>query len=174
MNNDIMPHIGMRKLKSIMAVAVAFVIWQIIRLFVPGLEEHPIFAYIYAIIELRDTLEKTKTFGKLRIKATIVGLVIGLLFVALSVRLCALTTASWQRVFIDFVLVLIATIISLTTAELVKCENFCGIAAIITVICMLSDSDTDRYLYATMRVFQTLLGVFSAFVINYFVRRKTK
>ncbi len=173
MDSSIVPHVGMRKLKSLMAVAVSFVIWQIIRIFVPQLEEHPIFAYIYAIIEMRDTLEKTKTFGLLRIKATFVGLIVGLAFVSLSVKLCSYTDVAAYHILIDFGLVLVATLISLVVAELTNCASFCGIAAIISVICIVSHSDTDRYLYATMRVFQTLLGVFSAFLINALVRKKS-
>ncbi len=172
MNTQIIPHIGMRKFKSILAVAVSFVIWQIIRLFIPGMETHPVFAYIYAIIEMRDTPVKTKKFGLLRIKSTFVGLIVGLFFVSVSIKLCSLTEIQWHHIYIDFVLVLIATLVSLTVAEVTKCDNFCGIAAIIAVVCIVSHSDTDRYLYATMRVLQTVLGVFSAFVINTFIRRK--
>lgn len=44
------PHIGWRKIKSIIAIFVGFCFWQILRLFMPGLEVHPIFIYIYGMI----------------------------------------------------------------------------------------------------------------------------
>ncbi len=172
-NGDLNFHIGMRKIKSLIAVFLAFVIWQAIRLILPGLEVHPIFAYIYAIIEIRDTVEKTKNFGKLRIKATFVGLAIGLAFVSLSIKLCSYTDVFWLQTGIELVLLLVATLLSLSVAEIVKCKNFCGVAAIITVICLVSHSGGDRYLYATMRVFQTLLGVFVALIVNIGIRIKT-
>ncbi len=165
-------HIGMRKIKSIIAVAVAFAIWQILRMFLPSLEPHPIFAYIYAIIEMRDTSEKTKTFGIRRIRATIIGLVIGLLFVSLSIQLCSLTDVQWLWTLIDFVLVMCASLTALCAAELFKCENFCGIAAIITVICLISTMETNRYLYAIMRVVQTVIGVVSALIVNSTISKK--
>ena len=171
-NTDMSFHIGMRKIKSLIAVLLAFAIWQTIRLFLPGLEVHPIFAYLYAIIEIRDTAEKTKSFGKLRIKATLVGLAIGLAFVSLSIRLCSYTDVSWQQTGIELFLLLAATLISLCAAEFFNCKNFCGIAAIITVICIVSQSGEDRYLYATMRVFQTLLGVFAELVVNTGIRKR--
>ena len=77
-------HIGMRKVKSLISLVISFIIWQLIRVLFPVLEVHPVFAYIYSVIEIRETPEKTKKFGKLRIKATFVGLVVGLVFITLS------------------------------------------------------------------------------------------
>ena len=167
-------HIGMRKIKSILAVSISFLIWQGIRIFLPMLEAHPIFAYIYSIIEMRESPEKTKNFGKLRIRATIIGLVIGLVFVTLSVYCSSKVTVEIWRIFVEFLFILVATLCSLCIAELFKCKNFCGIAAIITVICMVSHSGEDVYLYAVMRTIQTLIGVFSATIINVFVRKKSE
>ncbi len=167
-------HIGMRKIKSVLAVSVAFMIWQIIRVLLPQLEFHPIFAYIYAIVEMRDTFDKTKQFGYLRIKATVVGLVVGLVFVALSSKVCSYTDVYWVKGLIDFVLVIIATLTSLTIADITKCKNFCAIAAIITVICLISHQDENRYLYAFMRVVQTLVGVFSAYFVNGIICKRTE
>ena len=54
-----MPHVGMRKVKSILALLAAFLIWQPFRLLYPDLEVHPIFIYIYALLEIRDNSAKT-------------------------------------------------------------------------------------------------------------------
>ena len=80
------PGIGLRKVKSVIAVAIAFVIWQIVRWLVsPELEVHPVFGYVYAVVELRETPEKTRTFSFYRIKATLIGLALGLALLPLSV-----------------------------------------------------------------------------------------
>lgn len=165
-------HIGMRKVKSLLSVSVAFAIWQIIRLFLPMLEAHPVFAYIYAIVEMRESAEKTKNFGKLRIIATLTGLVVGLIFVAISLFATSNITSEFLKTLVEFVLVLVATLCSLCLAEVVHCKNFCGIAAIITVICMISHNEENVYLYAVMRVVQTLIGILSAMLINTFVPRE--
>lgn len=165
-------HIGMRKIKSLLAVILSFLIWQSIRIVFTKIEIHPIFAYIYAIIEMRENPEKTINFGKLRIKATLIGLVIGLIFVTISIMLSSKVNNVWIQTMIEFVLILLAVLIALSVGEIAGCKNFCGIAAIITVICMVSHSDEDRYLYAVMRVLQTLIGVFSAAVVNTFIHKK--
>ncbi len=165
-------HIGMRKIKSLIALTLVFIIWQLIRIFFPVLEVHPVFAYIYSVIEIRDTAEKTKKFGKLRIKATLVGLVVGLVFISISVFMASKIDGGIWRLLTELLLILLGTLISLIVAESTKCENFCGIAAIIAIICMVSHNDENIYLYAIMRVVQTLIGVFSALVINLLIKKR--
>ena len=167
-------HIGMRKVKSLIALAVTFIIWQLIRVFLPMLEAHPIFAYIYSVIEIRETPDKTKKFGKLRIKATFIGLIVGLVFITLSTFVTSTINGEMWHLLTELLFVLLATLISLLIAENSKCENFCGIAAIIAIICMVSHNEEDIYLYAIMRVVQTLIGVFSAMFINVFINNKEK
>ena len=167
-------HIGMRKIKSLIALVLTFLIWQLIRVFLPMLEAHPIFAYIYSVIEIRETPDKTKKFGKLRIKATFIGLIVGLVFITLSVFVTSKINGEMWQLLTELLFILLATLISLLIAENTKCENFCGIAAIISIICMVSHNGEDIYLYAIMRVVQTLIGVFSAMFINVFVNNKEK
>lgn len=167
-------HIGMRKVKSLIALVVAFAIWQLVRIFLPMLEAHPIFSYIYSVIELRDTPDKTKKFGVLRIKATFIGLIVGLAFITLSVFVSPKINGEVWQLLTELLFILLATLISLLIAENAKCENFCGIAAIISIICMVSHNEEDIYLYAIMRVVQTLIGVFSAMFINVFINKKEK
>ncbi len=165
-------HIGMRKIKSLLAVFFSFLIWQLIRIFLPMIDTHPLFAYIYSIVEMRESPEKTKKFGKLRIRATMVGLNIGLIFITLSVYFTSDITTDTLRVFVELIFILLATLCSLCIAEIGNCKNFCGIAAIITVICMVAHNEEDIYLYAIMRVLQTLIGIFSAMFINVVVKNK--
>lgn len=165
-------HIGMRKVKSLLAVILAFLMWQLVRIIFPQLDFHPLYGYLYAIIEMRDTPQKTKKNGINRIKATIIGLLIGLLFVSFSINLGEMISTTWQMNLIDLGLILVGVLVALCVAESTDCGTFCGIAAIIVVICMISHADEDRYFYAIMRTFQTFIGVASAFIINYTVKAR--
>ena len=162
-------HVGMRKIKSLLAVVLSFLIWQGLRLCFPMLEAHPIFAYIYSIIEMRESADKTKDFGKLRIRATLIGLLVGFAFVALSCLAACAIEADMVKTFVEFAFILLAVLCSLCVAEVLNCRDFCGVAAVITAICMVSYNETNIYTYAIMRVLQTLIGVVSALVINVFV-----
>lgn len=167
-------YIGMRKIKSLIALAVSFAIWQLIRVFLPVLEPHPIFAYIYSVIELRETADKTLKFGKLRIIATVVGLAVGLIFITISIWVCSRIESRVWSIVVEFLIVLVATLTSFIIAENAKCENYCGVAAIIAIICMVTIRQEDVYLYAIMRAVETLVGVFSATFINILISQKEK
>ena len=163
-----LPGVGMRKVKSLIAVMLAFVIWQLIRIWFPQLEVHPLFGYVYGIIEIRESSEKTKQFGLRRIKATLIGLSVGLAALPLSVNYGAYAGEGAVFLLTDMAVILVGVLFTLWLAQLLRCENFCGIAAIIFVICLVRDrnADINIYLYAVLRVFQTLLGIFSAWVVN--------
>ena len=168
MDKTNLPGIGMRKVKSLLAVSLSFVIWQVVRVFLPQLEVHPLFGYVYSIIEMRDSAEKTKTFSKRRIKATLLGLAMGLSALPISARFGTYAGDDIAHLLIGLSIILIGILITLWLAELFGCENLCGIAAVIFVICLVRDrnSAVNIYLYAILRVCQTLLGIFSAWAVN--------
>lgn len=161
-----LPHVGKRKMKSVLAVLVGFMLWQAIRLMFPALEIHPIFIYVYGIIEIRDSSVKTVDMGRWRIKATFVGLGVGLPMLSLADYLRPLLTQHWLQVGVELLLILLGVLLTLVLAEKANCRSFCGVAAIIFVIMMVSHSNGERYLYSVLRAVQTILGVFVAWLIN--------
>lgn len=172
MNNKIktisehLPHIGMRKFKSILSVLIGFLIWQLIRLLFPDLEFHPIYIYIYGMLEIRDSSEKTVDFGTKRIKATFIALGFGLPILFLHNYLQSLITNDWVSLAVEISILLFGILLTLTAAELVKCKTFCGIAAIIFIILFISHSEEEPLIYSTLRAIQTILGVFIAWIVN--------
>ena len=160
------PHIGFRKVKSLLAIFVGFWIWQLVRVFFPGLEVHPIFIYIYGVIEIRGTSEKTVELGSLRIRATFVAIAIALPLIALQIFLQELIGPQWGRTGVELVLLLLGTLAALTVAEKVGCKTLCGLAAVYFIILMVSHADNERYIYSVLRAFQTIAGVFVAWLIN--------
>lgn len=160
------PHIGMRKIKSILAIFVGFCLWQTIRLFIPELEVHPIFIYIYGMIEIRETSNKTMDYGRMRIKATFTAILIGIPVMFLSDWIRPMFTESCQRIFMEITILILGALLVLCVAELVKCKVYCGLAAAIYMILMISHFDSSMYLYSIMRAFQTIIGVSIAWFIN--------
>ena len=169
MNNktkSIMPHKGMRKFKSILSVFIGFLVWQGIRFFFPGLEVHPIYIYIYGMIEIRDSSEKTVDFGKKRIKATFIALGIGLPILFFNYYLQSLISNALLSVVVEVAILLIGILIAITLAELAQCKTFCGIAAVIFIILFVAHSEDGSLTYSILRAFQTILGVFIAWIVN--------
>ena len=165
-NEHHLPHIGMRKIKSVLAVFVGFWIWQGLRLLIPGLEVHPIFIYIYGMIEIRESSDKTVNYGKMRIIATATAILVGLPFMLLSDWLGPVLAGSWMKTGMEISILLVGALIVLCVAEAVKCQVYVGLAAAIYVILMISHFESSVYLYSLMRAFQTVIGVIVAWFIN--------
>ena len=60
----------------------------------------------------------------------------------------------------------IILLLVLIVAEAVKCRVYCGLAAAIYMILMISHFESSMYLYSVMRAFQTIIGVSIAWFIN--------
>ena len=161
-----LPHIGMRKVKSVLAIFVGFWIWQLIRLFAPSLEVHPIYIYIYGLLEVRESSAKTVDFGKLRIKSTVVALLVGLPMLLVCDGLRSLTQTPWILHAIELGLVLVSVLLVLCVAELIGCKSFCGLAAAIVIILLISHTINEPLIYAVLRSSQTVIGVSVAWLIN--------
>lgn len=161
-----LPHIGMRKAKSILAIFVGFWIWQGLRLLIPGMEVHPLFIYIYGMIEIRETSDMTKDYGRMRIIATVTAIVIGLPFMLLTDWLGPQLAGSWMKTGLEITALLVGALMVLCVAEWAKCKAYVGLSAAIYIILMISHFESSVYLYSIMRAFQTVIGVFVAWFIN--------
>ena len=161
-----LPHIGMRKVKSILAIFVGFWIWQGLRLLIPGLEVHPLFIYIYGLIEIRESSDKTVNYGRMRIIVTALAIVIGLPFMILTDGLRPIVADTWMKTGMEIAFLLIGALLVLCAAEAAKCQAYVGLAAAIYIILMISHFESRVYLYSLMRAFQTVIGVVVAWFIN--------
>ncbi len=165
-NKGNLMHIGMRKVKSLLAILIGFIIWQMIRLVFSDLEFHPMFIYIYGFLEIRDTSEKTKTFGVQRIKATAVAIAIGLPMLLLRIFMHTNLESDTLAGLLDLVLILVGVLVALQLGERVCCGAMTGLAAAIYIILLLYHADDNRYLYAVVRASQTVIGVLVAWFVN--------
>ena len=159
-------HIGMRKVKSLIAILIGFCVWQGIRLIFPELEVHPLYIYVYSFLEVRDTSEKTKTYGIQRIRATLIGIVLGLPMLLLRIWLHSVLKSETVLVLLDLSMVLTGVLAALQIAPHFRCGAMTGIAAVVYIILLIYHADDGRYLYALLRASQTLIGVFVAWVVN--------
>ena len=69
-------------------------------------------------------------------------------------------------VVLDLVMILVGVLAALQIAQHFRCGTLTGIAAVIYIILLIYHADDGRYLYALLRVSQTLIGVFVAWIVN--------
>ena len=159
-------HIGRRKLKSIFAMFLGFCFWQLLRLVLPELETHPLFIYIYAMIEIRESSKKTKENGKKRIWATLIAIGVGMPFLLLTDLLRNTEHMMWEKGWYEIVILLAGTLAVLCVAEWANCRDYCGLSASIAVILIISHFESSVYLRSLMRAVQTVVGVSIAWLVN--------
>ena len=158
-------HIGMRKIKTLLTILIGFLIWQIPRIFFPGLEVHPLFTYAYGILEIRDTSEHTKTFSVQRLKANAAAFSTALLLMPLQIFLHS-HFAGTPLALLDLGLILLAVLIALSIVERLHCGSMSGLSAVYCIIILIFYNGSDPYLYALLRASQTLIGVAVAYLVN--------
>ncbi|MBR2937618.1 MAG: hypothetical protein IKB80_03885 [Oscillospiraceae bacterium] len=166
MDSTIHLHIGMRKIKTLLTIILGFLLWQIPRLFFPGLEIHPLFTYAYGILEIRNTSENTKTFSVLRIKANMVAFATALLLTPLRIFMYSRLEGTSLLTCLDLGLIIIGVLIALTLVERLHCGSMSGLAAAYFIILLIFYNGDNPYLYAFLRASQTLMGIAVAWLVN--------
>ena len=81
-------------------------------------------------------------------------------------KITVLVSDVWYFSLLDLVLILGGTLLVLEIAQKIGCKNFTGVAVVVFIILLIYHTDDERYLYATLRAFQTMIGVFIAWLIN--------
>ncbi len=155
---------GLRKIKSVLAVAICFGLWQLVRIPFPEMEPHPIYAYFYAIIEMRNQIDMQKRTSLSRLKANLVGFCLAFAAIALFQLISQAPFYNDHAVLIEFAIILIGVLLALNLAELFKCTTLCAIAALTFIVCFRNEN--NPYLYATLRFIQTLMSVGVAYAVN--------
>ncbi|AOZ94762.1 hypothetical protein LPB68_16915 [Paenibacillus crassostreae] len=144
-----MQGIGMRNIKTAIAILVCLIIANLLKL------EYPFYVTIATVISMENSVTNSFTAGKNRIMGTLLGAGIGLFFATLdpeNVLLCAL-----------------GIILVIYGCNLLKWNKSISIASIVFLAIMLNlDGDTPLY-YSLNRIIDTLIGVGVAIVVNYFV-----
>ena len=161
---SLLPHIGMRKVKSALALLASFLLWQVVRLIFPSLEVHPIFVYIYSLMEIRDSSAATADKGMPQIRATFIALGVGLaLFVVVEIIKYYLPLG-WPRTAAEVAALMVGVIVMFLVAEATGCKEYGGLTASIVIVMLLPG--TDKFVYALLRGGQTVAGIFIAWLIN--------
>jgi len=104
-------------------------------------------------------------YGKMRIMATITSIFIGLPVMFLYDWVKPMLSQT-GLVWVEVGILLTGALLVLCVAEWVKCRVYCGLAAAIYIILMISHFESSMYLYSVMRAFQTIIGVSIAWFIN--------
>lgn len=145
------PKIGMRTIKTVIAVILTLIISDILKL------NSPLLASIAAIMAMESSISESITTGKNRMYGTILGGAVGLI---LSYILP-----------VNYIFITVGFILLITICNILEIDKAVRMAMIVLLSIALNyDEGKARIDYAFFRTLDTLIGVAVGAAINYFIR----
>lgn len=144
-----MKKIGMRNLKTSMAVFLCIIIIKLFNM------DSPFYACIAAVICMQSSVFDSFTAGKNRMIGTFIGALMGLIF----------ATIKEGNPF----LVALGIIIVIYTCHLLGKNKSITIACIVFIAIMVNLTDKTPLIYSTSRLLETFIGIIVSVLVNYFL-----
>lgn len=142
--------IGMRTIKTVIAVILTLIVSEIFNL------NSPILASIAAIMIMDGSVSESLSSGKHRMYGTVIGGAVGLIILYIGPE---------NFLFIGLGLILIINI-----CNTFKIEDAARMAMVVFLVIILDYKDGDGFSYAVNRTFDTLVGVLISIGVNYIIR----
>ena len=141
--------IGMRTIKTALAVSLAIFISQLLNL------KSPLFVGIAAIISMKSSVSESLTAGKSRMLGTIFGAMVAIVFSYIAPT--------------NVLSIGIGIIIIIYVCNLLGWTNAIQISSMVFLVIILNYDESSRFNYAFHRTVDTLVGLIIGTLINYFV-----
>ncbi|MEG2097350.1 MAG: FUSC family protein [Pseudoflavonifractor sp.] len=159
------PKVGMRTVKTAVAVMICFFIFLPFWLRVPLGEYDPLrnvgpfYACIAAVICMQSSVEQSVRQGVSRVIGTILGGGVGICILAIDDLV--------HHPVITGLLMGAGIILTLWLCNLIKRPAACSIGCVVLCVVMLNHGGKDRYLYTLFRVLETIIGIVVAVLVNH-------
>lgn len=157
------PKVGMRTIKTAVAVALAYLVFIPINLLIPAElrvagGSAPFYACIAAVICMQSSVGQSVRQGISRLIGTAIGGCLGLLLLSMGNLL--------SRPIILALLLGAGTIFCIWFCNLIQRPAACSISVVVLCVILFNHTGPDRHLYALNRMFETAVGVVVAVIIN--------
>ncbi|WP_373481963.1 aromatic acid exporter family protein [Acetobacterium sp.] len=153
-----LPAIGMRNIKTVLAVFICVVVFAIM-----GPEFNPLVAAIAAVITMGPSIENSIETGWNRILGTVFGGAVGMLGIFIA------SLIPYQFAYVFIIPVGIMGLIYLCNT--INKSGAIVITVVVFLILMTSyPQDAGTYMLAILRLLETTFGIIVAFLINRFIK----
>lgn len=177
MKNKQLPKIGMRNIKTSIAVAVCMFSYSVVgfilkitsthsnaihRAFDFLVNEHtPIYACLAAVIVMRGSVSQSFRSGISRIIGTCIGGLFGMIFLVFG-KFSVINT-------LDFIIVPVGVMLLIYFLTIIKETDSTAIAVATFLIIVITVGSNSPHLYAVNRILSTSYGVIVSLLVNRFV-----
>lgn len=145
--------VGLRNIKTALAVMICMVIFQIIG------RENPFYACIAAVICMKDTVSSSFTMGKNRLIGTLIGALTGLTLIYLVINFNFLYHALPLVTGLGIV-------VAIYICNMLYKPGSVSIACIVVIGIMVNYAGPESYSYAISRSIDTAIGIIVAILLN--------
>lgn len=157
MKNFNLPKIGLRNIKTALAVFLCMVLFPLV-----SKDSNPFYACIAAVICMKDTVPNTFKIGVDRIFGTILGGFFGVLCIYTIEKFPIINDyKSLLTPIVVIILIYICTLINKPGSVTISCIVLIGI--------IVNHSGPDSYSYAIGRSIDTTIGIIIAFLVNKYI-----
>lgn len=156
MNNFKFPKIGLRTIKSGIAVFLCLLIWP----------KEPFFACLTAVICLQDTVYNSIHMGINRGTGTILGASFGLLFLLFFRNLENYIPNQYISKLVIYLIIASGIIFMIYLCNILKRPGAINITCIAFLGVTTTHAYSDPLYYATNRIVETLLGIVISILVN--------
>lgn len=146
------PKPGLRNIKTALSVFLCVLLFELIG------RPNPLFACSAAIICMKETVFNSYKSGVDRLVGTLIGGVVGLVFLLIKNYLSLFPTQS--------VIVGIGIVIVIYLCTLLQKSDTTVISCIVFLAIVISVSEISPYLYAANRMLDTFVGIIVALIVN--------
>lgn len=163
------PRIGMRIIKSAVAVGICFLIY-----YLRGRRGVPFYSAIAALQCMQSYHKNSRTVAFRRMNGTLIGAFYGLIVIVIQ---CFVLLPHNIHYTIYCAIVMLGVVASLYTAVVLNCQDAAYFSSVVFLcITMVHIGDENPYLFVLNRVVETLIGVIVGMLVNDFhlPRRKRK
>ena len=167
MDRNRFPGVGMRMVKTAVAVVLCYFIFLPFWLRTPVGEYDPLkdvgpfYACIAAIICMQSSVEQSVRQGVSRVIGTCVGGAVGLAILFVDDLLN-------RPIFLGLMIGL-GIILTMWICNLIRRPAACSIGSILVCVVILNHGGPERYLYTLFRIMETIVGIAVAVGINRFL-----
>lgn len=156
MNNFKFPKLGLRTIKSGIAVFFCLLLWP----------AEPFFACLTAVICLQDTVYNSIHMGINRGAGTILGASFGLVFLYLFRTLEYHISNQYISKIVIYIIISLGIIFMIYLCNLLKRPGAINITCIAFLGVTTAHAYSDPLYYATNRIIETLLGIVISILVN--------
>ena len=160
-----LPKIGLRTIKSGIAVFLCLVLLPNVLKF----PSEPFFACLTAVICLQDTVPNSIDMGINRGAGTIIGAIFGLVFLFVFKSLEIHIPNEVISKLMIYIIISLGIIFMIYICNIIKRPGAISITCIVFLAVTTAHAYKDPLSYAINRIFETLIGIVIAILVNRFI-----